>query len=141
MQRQTSYLLVILKHEKPIKDLPDVIADRLSKMEGVDGSGVIVSQFDGEAGKDFIVRAEAIENARYSGDAVEELQSAIDFEASHVTAQERDALNLIASRMTPFKEQRTVVDSTPINKDNLSREQFEKTARLLTKGIGENITT
>lgn len=64
-------MLVILKHEKPIKDLPDLVADRLSKMEGVDGSGVTVATFDAVAGKDFIVRAEALEDARYRGDAVE----------------------------------------------------------------------
>ena len=68
-------MLVILKHEKPIKDLPDLVADRLSKMEGVDGSGVAVSMFDAVAGKDFIVRAEALEDARYRGDAVEPLHT------------------------------------------------------------------
>ena len=41
-ERITSCMLVIMKHEKPVKDLPDVVADRLSKMEGVDGSGVEV---------------------------------------------------------------------------------------------------
>lgn len=141
MQRHTSYMLVILKHEKPIKDLPDVIADRLSKLEGVDGSGVTVSMFDAEAGKDFIVRAEAIEKARYNGDVVEAVEKAnlqlINYGVTSFSAAERRALIDMTDRKL-YGTPDVIIE--PVNKDNLSREDFDKLSRVLTAGMGDNIT-
>jgi hypothetical protein len=102
MERHTSYMLVILKHEKPIKDLPDLVADRLSKMEGVDGSGVTVATFDAVAGKDFIVRAEALEDARYRGDAVEAVEA--------VAAQRATPLHIGRIVMTDFDPMPTATE-------------------------------
>ncbi len=170
MQRHTSYLLVILKHERPFKDLPDMVADRLSKMEGVDGSGVTVATFDAVAGKDFVVRAEALEDARYSGDAVEAIAStrATPFPTvgyvmqSNGTGQpirERsdshppgyDALaeqykNTTYVSAHPTAEERAVLSAAikqsavvNVTTRHWTAEELDKYARMLAKGIGENL--
>lgn len=55
---------------------------------------------------------------------------------SSVEAQMRERLTPLPAAVV--RESTPTIE--PINKDNLSREQFENTARLLTKGMGENIT-
>lgn len=155
-QRLTSYMLVILKHEKPFKDLPDVIADRLSKMEGVDGSGVIVSQVTQFEADAMIERAEAEDTARFGGQPVtqpivrglsnEERQALIDMTAEDfmrgepIRAGRLVLQNITADDlMTAGKEGKLVLRSA--NPSGMSDEDIDKAARVLTQGMGENITT
>jgi hypothetical protein len=157
-------MLVILKHEKPIKDLPDLVADRLSKMEGVDGSGVAVSMFDAQAGKDFIVRAEALEDARYRGDAVEPLHTGgyvmqsngtgqpirarsdshpsegykhvkvVNYGTPPVSAHPTDEEKKQLAKVLEALENRPACRATA-----LTAEELDALAREWTKGIGENL--
>lgn len=166
-QRLTSYLLVILKHEKPVKDLPDVIAARLSMMEGVDGSGVIVSQVTQFEANTMIERAEAEDEVRFNGKPVElssgreDVLNALRDARNDVygysrpltlnkivrglSEAEKEALiNITAEDLLqgrPVKAGGLVLQNiTASNPSGMSDEEIDKTARMLTKGMGENIT-
>ena len=162
-ERITTHLLVTLRHEKPIDKIADVVSCRLSMLEGVDGSGVDAVVVTPEAVDTGLTiepeEAEALREA-FTGDKLrpwpgmdpemlaatrcspfpEEitLHGTTSFSQAERLALRtlgdvyRAAEQLAATRATPWPE--------VINKDNLSREQFENTARLLTKGMGENIT-
>lgn len=137
-ERITTHLLVTLRHEKPIDKIADVVSCRLSMLEGVDGSGVdavvVTPEFLDSGLTIEPEEAEALREA-FTGDKLRPWPG-------------MDPEMLAATRCSPFPctagDACTQVENfggiEPINKDNLSREQFENTARLLTKGMGENIT-
>lgn len=139
-ERITTHLLVTLRHEKPIDKIADVVSCRLSMLEGVDGSGVdavvVQPEFLDNGLKIEPEEAEALREA-FKGDTQHQYERAIE--------KHGEAWNAQLGVLPPGNYELNLVDPLTmsyevINKDNLSREQFENTARLLTKGMGENIT-
>lgn len=180
-QRITTQLLVTIRHEKPIDKIAEVIACRLSMLEGVDGSGVDAVVVVPEPVKeDDVLQDSVIDGTRlapeekpaiqfdvsssYAALAEELAQTDFDRDGRPLETSESEkqallealekvnrqtgivhpVLHLLGQRITPLPGAAVVPESTPaiepLNKDGLSREQFDNYAAMLTKGMGENIT-
>lgn len=111
-ERITTYLLVTLRHEKPIAKIADVVACRLSMLEGVDGSGVDAQEINSLQLRECLLDVRSVSIA-------------------HVSDAEK------ASLIESFSGQEKSAVLEPGNPSGMTDAEINKAAPILAKGIGE----